>query len=160
MRSLYDNVSVGAIHAVLNSSVGIVSRSPSVDTRGYNSAVLRVNTSAVGTNILVGQGGSVVVVLEESADNSTFTTAVDNTGATIGSTITATTTAVLGSYRIEGLGLQRLRYLRVKQTSNFAAVASASAIFTAVAVIELGRAYINPVPTTPGGTVPPATSNT
>ncbi len=162
MRSIYDNVSVGAFQATYNSSNAVVSTSPSVDTKGFNSAALRVFTTPTGAISTPGVGGSVSVILQESADNVTFATANDNTGTAIGFTVNATVTAVLGSARIEGLGLQRLRYLRVRQTANFSAGVStpSAAIFTAVAVIELGRAYSVPVPTTPGGTLPPAVSNT
>lgn len=160
MRSIYDNVSVGSIVASYNSTQAVVVTSPATDTKGYNTAVLRVYTSATGAGLGTGAGGSVVAVLQESANNSTWSTANDNTGTAIGLTQEATTTGVLGSARIEGLGLQRLRYLRYTLTPHFAASISSAAIFTCVGVIELGRAYNNPVATTPGGTQPPAVSNT
>ncbi len=152
MRSVYDNLSVGAISAVFNTTnaVLISVNGPSVDTKGYNSAALRVFTTPTGTGLLVSQQVSVVAVLQESADNITFTTANDNTGTPIGVTVNATTTAVIGSARIEGLGQNRLRYLRVNtKGSSLGVIASA---VTSVAVIELGRAF--QLPTTTG------TSNT
>ncbi len=163
MRTIYDNVSVGSILAVYNSSAAVVSTSPVVDTKGYGTAVLRVNASATGAVSAIGGGVSTSVVLQESATSTgTFTTALDNSGATIGGTVVATTTAVLGSYRIEGLGQNRLRYLRYTLTANFPAGVNAPSalIHTLVGVIELGKAYNSPVATTPGGTMPPATSNT
>ena len=54
----------------------------------------------------------------------------------IGFTITATTVAVVGSARVEGLGLNRKRYLKLNLTGGGYATA-----VTTVGVIELGRAY-------------------
>lgn len=155
MRSVYDNVAVGALVAQYSSVNGVITTSPSVDTKGYNSAALRVSlTPVISTNIVTGQGGTIAVVLQESNDNSTFTTATDNTGATIGGTVTSTTSAVLSSFRIEGLGQNRKRYLRTQLTCNFGVTLStvAQGYFTTTAVIELGRAYTNPVTQTTSNT--------
>ncbi len=140
-------MSVGAISAVFNTTnaVLISVNGPSVDTKGYNSAALRVFTAPTGSGLLVSQQVSVVAVLQESADNVTFTTANDNTGTAIGVTVNATTTAVIGSARIEGLNQNRLRYLRVRTTGISLGVVAAAV--TSVAVIELGRAYQLPTTT-------------
>lgn len=155
MRSLYDNVSIGGLTGPsLNATTGGVVNVTGavVDTKGYNTAALRVFTTAVAGTAST----TLVAVLTESASSTgVYTTALDNTGTAIGFTIAATTPAVVGSARIEGLGLQRLRFFKVQTTT-----ANPSVAFTSVAVIELGRAYENAVPTTPGGTLPPAVSNT
>ncbi len=163
MRTVYDNLSIGGLVATYNSLPAIVTTSPVVDTKGYNSAALRIYTTATGAVSLPGGGVSLVAVLQECAtSNGVFTSALDNTGTAIGGTITPTTTAILSSFRVEGLLQNRLRYLRVQLTPNFPAAVDRpiALIFTATALLELGRAYNNPVATTPQGTLPPATSNT
>lgn len=151
MRSIYDNVTVGSIAAASNTTGSTICTGASLDTRGYNTGVLRVFVSTLASGLSVGSGASLTAVLQESTDASTWTTATDLTGATIGGTTEATTTAVLASYRIEGLGLQRKRYLRVQTTAAFGAVAP-NRLFTSAAVIEVGRAYSNPVTTTVSNT--------
>ena len=153
MRSIYDNTKVGGVIAVYGSLTGVVATGDGVDTKGYNSAALRVQTSAVGAGIPVNTGASLVAVLEESADNVTFSAANDNTGTQIGVTITATTTAVVASARIEGLNQNRLRYLRAKITTKMqVAPLTPAKIFTGVAVIVMGRAYALPTDTTTSNT--------
>lgn len=152
MRSVYDNLTVTGFAAAFNTTNSVITTGASVDTKGYNSAALRVFLSTTGASVSTAAGSSLTVVLQESADNSTFTTAVDNTGATIGGTSIATTSAVLASYRVEGLGQQRLRYLRVRTTANLAGSGVAAQTFTSAAVLELGRAYQNPVTTTVSNT--------
>ncbi len=154
MRSIYDNAYVAALAGPFFATTGSVAamNGASVDTKGYNTAALRVFITATGSTALTPSTVSTLTaVLQESSDNSTFTTALDNTGVAIGfpatAVLTATTTAVIGSARIEGLGLQRKRYLRVVLTPFLSggAIALAPNSFTAVAVIELARAYNNPV---------------
>lgn len=166
MRSVYDNLTVAGIVAQFNTLGAItgVQSAPSgtsidtygaaVDTKGYNSAAIRVFTSTIKTGLAAGAGGSLGVVLQESADATTWSTANDNSGTAIGVTQTATTTAVIGSARVEGLGTTRLRYLRLKVTAYFAnALATSNTYgFTSAAVIELGRSYQRPVTTTTSNT--------
>lgn len=161
MRSIRDNVSVGAPLAIFN-TIPIVATSAVVDTKGYTTAMLFAMTSATGAAVS-GLNGSTVAVLQESATSGgTYATANDNGGTAIGFTITATTSVVAASARIEGLGVTRLRYLRFQLTSNFPAAAStpSALIHTVTAAIALGRAFNLPVAVTPGGTLPAATSNT
>lgn len=153
MRSLYDNVTVGSFAAAFNTTGATICTGASLDTRGYNSGVLRVFVSTMAAGIATGAGGSLTAVLQESTDGTTWTTATDNGGTTIGGTIESTTTAVLGAYRIEGLGMSnRKRYLRVQTTARFGGGSANLLQFTSAAVIEIGRAYNKPVNT--------ATSNT
>lgn len=153
MRSIYDNAVVQGWAILRGTLNGVIATGASVDTKGYNTAALRVFIGATGTGLSVAGGSSLTAVLQESADNVTFSTATDNTGATIGFAGTqATTTAVLSDARIEGLGLSNtLRYLRVQLTANLGGTAAAN-VFTAAAVIELSRAYNNPVTTTSSNT--------
>ena len=152
MRSIYDNAVVKGYAIVKASSNGVIAYGPSVDTKGYNTAALRVFLSEVGSGLSVAGGSSLSAVLQESTDDSTFTDATDNSGATIGFTGTqATTTAVLSDARIEGLGLNRDRYLRVKLTGYLGGTAAAN-VFTAAAVIELARAFTDPVTETVSNT--------
>lgn len=153
MRSIYDNVATSGFAAAFNTLGATVCTGGSVDTKGYSTGVLRVFTSTVASGIAVGNGASLTAVLQESTDGTTWSTATDNTGATIGGTQTATTSAVITSYRIEGLNLNRDRYLRVVTTAAFGgAVSNNSKAFTSAAVIELGRSYQRPVDTTVSNT--------
>lgn len=146
MRTIFDNAVLAGYAAQLNTTGAVVTTGASVDTRGYNTAALRTFVSQIGSGLGFNQGGSLAVVLQESSDNATFTTALDNTGTPIGVTVVATTTAVLSDARIEGLGLSnRKRYLRIQTTANFGGVASSLRQFTSCAVLELGRAYNRPV---------------
>lgn len=146
MRSVYDNTSVQGAVALFATTPGVgqikTATGPSVDTKGYNSAAIRVQTSNVGSGVAAASQVSVVAVLEESTDNNAFTAALDNTGTQIQCTANATVTAVLAAARVEGLNSNRDRYLRVVlRGANDGVVARA---VTAVAVIELGRAFTRP----------------
>ncbi len=107
--------------------------------------------STVPAGIAVSNGGSLTAVLQESANNSTWSTALDNTGAAIQVVQEATTTAVIASARIEGLNQNRMRYLRVVTTGAFG-TPTPTKVFTSCAVLELGRAYNKPVNTTTSNT--------
>lgn len=153
MRSIRDNVSVGAPLAIFN-SIPIAATSGVVDTKGYTTAMLYAMASTTG-NAANNIGSSTVAVLQESASATTgFATANDNGGTAIGFTLVATTSVVAASARIEGLGLTRLRYLRFTLTSNFPAGANtpSALIHTVSAGIALARAFNLPVSATPGTT--------
>lgn len=154
MRTVYDNLSIGGLTSILASTGGIVIQGASVDTKNFNSAALRINCGAVGgaANI-VAQRVTVAVILQESSDNSTWSSANDNTGTVIGSTVAALITdASVTSARVEGLGQNRKRYLRVQLTTGAGPNATLAAVFTCTAFLELGRAYNNPVNTTTSNT--------
>lgn len=154
MRSIYDNVAIdGLTGPQLNTTPALVITGTVVDTKGYNSAVLRIFTvpkTGIGPTV----ANSITAVLQECATSTgTFTTATDVSGATIGTTIASTATAVIGSARIEGLGQNRLRYLRIQTTGKvIAGAGTADGSFTSVAVIELGRGYARPVTATVSNT--------
>lgn len=154
MRSLYDNTVVLGHVAVFSTSNAVVAVGPSVDSKGYNTGALRVRIGALGAGLGPTSGSTLSAILQESSDNVTFTTANDNGGTAIGFTGTsATVTAVVSDARIEGLGLSnRKRYLRVQLTANQATSGVIANSFTAIAVLELGRGYNNPVNTTTSNT--------
>lgn len=62
---------------------------------------------------------SVAWKLQESSDNSTFTDAADNTGTVIGATLNTKTVANDSYARVEGIGLNRKRYLRLVYTPTY-----------------------------------------
>ncbi len=152
MRSVYDNLNVSGLVALFNTAATALQVGSGVDTKGYNSAALRVLAAPVGAGIVVTNQVSVVALLEESADNVTFTAALDNTGTQIQCSPQATVTAVVASARIEGLGQQRLRYLRIRVKGGTPTAGVIVQAHTAVALLELGRAYNNPVNTTVSNT--------
>lgn len=169
MRSIYDNTAIGGAIAIFGSALAVTATGLGVDTKGYNTAAIRLSVSKVTSAITsIGTNQSIAAVLEESADNSTFSAALENNGGQIGCVATASSlAAVLASARIEGLGLSnRLRYLRVKLTTYQGSTGGvpAGAICTGVAVIELGRAYNVPTTTQssggPTGTPATTASNT
>ena len=114
MHSLYDNIDVSKSIAPQDDSGGAEVDGVSVDTLGYDTALLVFETGAItGTPTAT----SVAVKLQESADDLNWSDAKDNTDAVIGGTITAAGQILLA--RIEGLGLNRARYLRVVETTTF-----------------------------------------
>lgn len=115
MRSIYDNVAVAKSIAPQSDSGGSAVNGGAVDTLGYNTAMVVFESGAISGSPT---GTSIAVKIQESADGSTnWQDAEDNTGAVIGGTVTAASTALLA--RIEGLGLNRKRYLRVVETTTF-----------------------------------------
>lgn len=154
MRSIYDNVTLAGVAGPIFATTGgnTAVNGTSVDTKGFNTAVLRAYSTPV-TGVPGTITASLTAVLQESADNTNWANALDNTGVAIQVAQSATTPAVVGSARIEGLGLQRLRYLRVVLTGKtVAASGTSNNQFTAFAVIELSRAYQNPTNTTTSNT--------
>ena len=148
MRSIYD--AAGLLTTVLpvvatGTTIATAINGTTVDTQGYNTALIQ---SYIG--ILPAGSATLAVTLQESSDNATWSNALDNTGTVIGFTLNAgTVTPAVNSARIEGLGLNRKRYLRGVTTYTLSATTVTA---TTYAVIALGRAYIEPVRT--------ATSNT
>lgn len=152
MRSIYDVVSVNttvepvAVAGTIK-TVGSIAGT-TVDTKGYSTAMIH----AYMTGYPPTGASTLVFTLQESSDNSTWTFANDNTGTVIGFTLVQNVNlgsnfspgGQAGSARIEGLGLNRKRYLRgsVSYTLSSAAVNA-----TAYATILMGRAYAEPVRT-------------
>ena len=139
MRSLYDNVLVQASLRPQSDLGGSAVNGISVDTKGYNTAMLRASVAVASGSPTT---ASTVVKLQESADNSTWTDATDNTGSVISATVSSKTTAQDVVLRIEGLNLNRKRYLRIVETTTFTG-GSSPAVVVAADVL-LGRGFTLP----------------
>ncbi len=142
MRSLYDAIKALISLKPQSDSGGIAVDGGSVDTQGYSTAALNayvVKASGAPT------AASTAVKLQESADNSTWADALDNTGTVIGATVDVHAADGEVYARIEGLGLNRKRYLRVVETTTFTGGTTPAVLVTAE--ILLGNAYQKPVNT-------------
>ena len=146
----YDDVKiVGGNSVVATSFTGSTPATGNkVDTiGGDNAAVYASAAAASGTPTT----GTLAVKVQESADGSTaWTDALDNTGTAIGFTLDAHAAAADNIARIEGLNLNRKRYLRVVITPAF--TGGSSPAILAFGQIVLGNESPLPVAT--------ATSNT
>jgi hypothetical protein len=138
MRSIYDNVAVLKSVAPQSDAGGSAVNGTAVDTLGYNTAMLAFESGAVSGSPTT---TSIAVKIQESADGSTnWQDAKDNTNTTIGGTVTAASTALLA--RIEGLGVNRKRYLRVVETTTFSGGTSPAVLVHGN--IILGRGFEKP----------------
>jgi hypothetical protein len=90
----------------------------SIDTQGYDNAKLHVYAAEASGSP---SAASLAVTLQESADGSTnWANALDNTGTAIGFTLSGLNAAAgVNAARIEGLNLNRKRYLRIVVTPTF-----------------------------------------
>lgn len=139
MRSVYDNVTiVNSLKAQSFTGSSAVNGS-GVDTLGHGSAVIKAHGAAASGSPTT---ATLTVKLQESADNSTFTDALDNTGTVIGFTLTNTSAAAENIARVEGLGLNRKRYLRAVITPTF--TGGSSPAILGYAEIVLGRSAQRP----------------
>lgn len=134
MRTVYDQIhvrpSVGiSAHSGTTGSTGGI-----VDTKGNYSAMLVAIAGAANGSPT---SSSLAAVLQESSDNVTYATAVDNTGAAIQAVVVNTSAQGMSFARIEGLMQNRKRYLRVVTTPAF--VGGTSPSFTAAALIVMDR---------------------
>ena len=121
----------------------------SVDTQGYENAKLHIYAAeATGSP----SAGSLAVTLQESADGSTnWSNALDNTGTVIGFTLTGLQAAAgVNAARIEGLNLNRKRYLRIVVTPTFTGGSSPATLV--YGEIIFGGAQQLPVTTTQSNT--------
>jgi len=88
-----------------------------VDTLGADNAVIYANGAEASGSP---SAAALAVTLQESADGSTsWANALDNTGTVIGFTLNVLSAAAENVARIEGLGLNRKRYLRAVITPAF-----------------------------------------
>jgi len=90
--------------------------------------------------------------LQESSDNSTFADATDNTGTVIGATLNVKTVAVDSFARVEGIMLNRKRYLRLVLTPAFTSGTSPAILAMAQFIGSLGSGQQLPVRTTVSNT--------
>jgi hypothetical protein len=148
MESLYDNVLAVASLRPQSDSGGSAVNGLSVDTKGYNSGVLRASINAASGSPTT---ASTVVKLQESADGSTnWADANDNTGNVISATVNPKTTAQDVVLRIEGLNQNRKRYLRIVETTTFTGGTTPAVVVAAD--ILLGVAFTLPTNTAPSNT--------
>lgn len=153
MRSLYDNV---AFSSALVSTVGINSltgstalTSAAIDTKGYNTAVLRVIAEAASGSPSAATVAATVT--ESDTSGGTYTAANDNTGTAIGFTLDVHAARAEGLARLEGLmTTNRKRFLKVVLTPAF--TGGTTPAINAFSEVVLGRAFTVPTNT--------ATSNT
>ena len=116
MHSIYDNVAVKKSIAPESDAGGSAVNGGVVDTIGFNTGMLSFESGAISGSP---SATSIAVKLQEgdASDGSDMEDALDNTGTVIGGTVTAENTELLA--RIEGLGTNRKRYLRVVETTTF-----------------------------------------
>jgi hypothetical protein len=121
----------------------------SVDTSGYDNAKIHVYAAeATGSP----SAASLAVTLQESVDNVNWTNALDDTGAVIGFTLSGLqAAAAVSQARVEGLNLNRHRYLRIVMTPTFTGGTS-PAVLVYGELIFGGGAQQLPITTTPSNT--------
>lgn len=146
MRSLYDAV-LFVTCLFTNASVVSVQNGSDVtcayvDTKGYNTAVLRGHGDAAASNTTF---TATFALLECATSGGSYTAANDNTGTQIGFTLNLHTAAADGLARIEGLNINRMRYLEVEITA--ASTGGTTPTANVWAEIALGRAFERPVNT-------------
>ena len=141
MRSLYDAIQLSTSIDAQADSGGSAVNGAVVDTAGFNTAVLRARVALSSGSPTT---ASTVVKLQEcDTSNGTFTDALDNTGVVIGGTVNSKLAAGEVIARIEGLGSNRKKFLRITQTTTYTGgTTPATVVF---GEIILGRAYTNPV---------------
>jgi hypothetical protein len=86
---------------------------------------------------------AVAWALQESSDNSTFTAALDNTGTAIGATLNTKTVAQDSYARVEGIMLNRKRYLRIALTPAYTSGTSPATLTYAEFVGAPGNGQVN-----------------
>jgi hypothetical protein len=122
------------------SSSGSATDGNSVDTQGADNAALYVRSAAASGSP---SAFSIACKVQESADGSTnWTDALDNTGAAIGFTLDVHAAAAENLARIEGLNLNRKRYLRAVVTPTITGGSSPAAEVVALII----RGNVSPLP--------------
>jgi hypothetical protein len=117
--NIYDNTKV-----VGSTSLAAQSFTGSAAVNGSKVDTLNLETAAIYANGAQASGSpsaaAIAVTLQESADGSTnWSNALDNTGTVIGFTLNCLSAAAENIARIEGLNLNRKRYLRAVITPAF-----------------------------------------
>ena len=150
----YDNIRNATSIAPQSFTGSSAANGASVDTLGYDNAKIHAYAAqASGTPTTA----SLVYKLQESTDGTgsgagAWGDALDNTGTVIGFTISALqTAAAAGAARVEGLGLNRKRYLRVVATPAFSG-GSSPAILAYGELVFGGDAQQLPITTTTSNT--------
>lgn len=86
---------------------------------------------------------TVAWALQESSDNSTFAAANDNTGTAIGGTLTTKTVANDAYARVEGVMVNRKRYLRIVLTPTYTGGTSPATLAYAEYIGAPGNGQVN-----------------
>jgi len=151
MRSLYDNVKLTGVTSISPQSVTGSSavNGTVIDTKGYSSGALVAYAVKSTSNP---SAATLAVKLQEGtlANGGDMADALDNTGTVIGFTLNAVAADAENAARIEGLGLNRKRYLRIVVTPAYTGGTSPSMV--SAADILLGRGYVRPTQTTTSNT--------
>jgi hypothetical protein len=114
-----------------------------VDTQGEETAAIYANGAQASGSP---SAAALAVTLQESADGSTnWSNALDNTGTVIGFTLNCQAAAAEKIARIEGLNLNRKRYLRAVITPAY--TGGSSPAILGFAQIIMGNAQQLPVTT-------------
>ncbi len=128
MRSVYDNIKV--LFSLRPQAITANTNGTGVDTQGYNSAAVSLETGAV-----TGTTPTLDVAIQDSADNSVF--AALSPAVAFTQVTAANNSQIL---RLDGLGLTgRRRYIRAVAT-----VGGTTPNFTSSCVVLLGRAFRAP----------------
>lgn len=136
MRSLFEQIARGAFITTTDSTT-TTNTSAALDTLGFNTAVL---TAQGGLNTTSANPSIVVSLLECATVGGSYTAALANDGNAIAFTLTGNGSGGAiqsGMVRIEGLGLNRKRFLKIQAVDT---VSGGSAVPFA-AHIEMGRAH-------------------
>lgn len=148
MRSVYDGVLVAkAISPVEITGTGtpLAAATHAIDTFGYNSGIVTVSVGTpTGTTIAF---TIAIQVTECATSTGTYTNVSGATGTITGSSVAGN---VLATIRLEGLGTDRERYLKVVPTVTMTPNDGSKLKISAVAV--LGRAFKEPVGNSATGT--------
>jgi hypothetical protein len=99
----------------------------------------------VRTEIASGSPSAATVAykVQESSDNSTFTDALDNTGTVIGVTLNTKTVAQDSYVRVEGIMLNRKRYLRLVYTPAYTSGTSPATLTYGEFIGSPGNGQVN-----------------
>ena len=124
MRSVYDNIKVS--FSLRPQAITANTNGGGVDTQGYNSAAISLETGAVS-----GTTPTLDVKIQDSAENSVF---ADISPSKAFVQVTAANNSQI--LRLEGLNANVRRYIRAVAT-----VGGTTPNFTSSCVVLLGRAY-------------------
>jgi hypothetical protein len=145
----YDDIKVATSVKAQSLTGSTPAMGVSVDTLGYDNAKIHAYAVTTTSNPSV---ATVTVKLQESADGSTnWGDALDNTGVVIGFTLDAHAADAVNAARVEGLNLNRKRYLRVVATPAFTGGTSPAILFNSELVFG-GDAQQLPITTTVSNT--------
>jgi len=117
MFNTYDNVYQGTSVTIQNLSGSTAVTGSAIDTENLDNGMIHVRAEVTTSNPSV---ATVAVTLTECATvGGTYAPALDNTGTAIGFTLDVHAAAADGYARLEGLGLNRKRFLKIVVTPAF-----------------------------------------